>query len=140
MTKLEKIAGAKAECPSCHGQMECVEYTYKDEPKLQWRNPDGTSHYDFDFKTKTTSCRLNTANVRAKVGDVGKRGQVHLKDLKTIPIEDLPHIQEEVSRLLDYQLARIFYIEEGLRAKGIEPTGPFVGMLFIQQLESLRQR
>ena len=61
----------------------------------------------------------------------------NLKDLK-ISIEELAQISTETNEMLERQLARIFYIEEGLRQRGILTSGPFVGMLYNQQMESLR--
>ena len=138
MTKLEKQAGAKASCPSCHKPMVCNEIRYKDEVKLQWQDEDtGKAHYSFDFKTKTTSCAQNSAATAKRVEGVKSRGEIHLKDLK-LSLEQLQAISAETHEILDRQLARIYYIEEGLKAKGIDCTGPFVGMLYIQQMEALR--
>lgn len=139
MTSLNKVKGAKEVCPSCHKEMVCAEVTFKGETKLQWQDPTtNKAHYNYDFKTKTTSCNLNSAEVSEKVSAVKTRGEIHLKDLKTLTLEALASLKEETDKLLDAQLARIYYIEEGLRAKGLEPTGPFVGMLYNQQVETLR--
>lgn len=139
MTKLEKKLGAKENCPSCHNQMLCAEIEYKGEKKLQWQDLDGKAHYNYDYKTKTTSCAKNTAQVTKKLESVSRRNEIHLKDLK-LTVEQLQAIAEETNSMLDVQLARIYYIEQGLISKGIEPTGPFVGMLYNQQMESLRRQ
>lgn len=74
-----------------------------------------------------------------KLESVTRRNEIHLKDLK-LSVEQLAAVANETNSMLDTQLARIYFIEESLRAKGIEPTGPFVGMLYNQQMESLRTR
>ena len=139
MTKLEKKLGNKGNCPSCNAEIVCGEKEYKGEITLQWQNPDGTAHYSYDFKTKTTSCKAVMGNVQARVSGVTSRGEIHLKDLK-LSLDVLASVEKETSSMLDVQLARIYYIEQGLKAKGIEASGPFVGMLYIQQMESLRNQ
>jgi len=137
--KLEKKLGVRENCPSCHSPMVCAEIEYQGVKKLQWQNEDGKAHYAFDFKTKTTSCAKNHAQVAQKLESVTRRNEIHLKDLK-LSVEQLAAVANETNSMLDTQLARIYFIEESLRAKGIEPTGPFVGMLYNQQMESLRTR
>lgn len=106
--------------------------------KLQWQNPDGTAHYGFDGKAPF--CKTNAPKVEKarQVGEsVQTSNEIHLKDLN-LEMEVLVEIQKETNKLLETQLARIFYIQEGLKQRGITPTGPFVGMLYNQQMEWLR--
>jgi hypothetical protein len=62
MTKLNKIEGAKEQCPGCTQTIFCrmTKGSDKYPAKLQWQNEDGTAHYSFDFKTKETSCKNQT--------------------------------------------------------------------------------
>ena len=59
MTKLNKVEGAKEQCPSCTQTIFCkmTKGSEKYPAKLQWQNDDGTAHYSFDFATKETSCK-----------------------------------------------------------------------------------
>ena len=63
MTKLNKVEGAKEQCPSCTQTIFCrmSKGSEKYPAKLQWQNEDGTAHYSFDFATKTTSCKSTTS-------------------------------------------------------------------------------
>ncbi|MDE1814632.1 MAG: hypothetical protein KGI05_08230, partial [Thaumarchaeota archaeon] len=61
MSKLEKVEGKKANCPICDDSMVCVNKPYNGKDKLQWQNPNGTAHYNFDFKTNTTSCNRTSS-------------------------------------------------------------------------------
>ena len=62
MTKLNKVEGAKEQCPSCTQTIFCrmSKGSEKYPAKLQWQNEDGTTHYSFDFATKATSCKSTT--------------------------------------------------------------------------------
>ena len=59
MTKLNKVEGAKEQCPSCTQTIFCrmSKGSEKYPAKLQWQDEDGSAHYSFDFATKTTSCK-----------------------------------------------------------------------------------
>src|SRR3990167_10971495 len=59
MTKLNKVEGAKEQCPSCTQTIFCRMSKGSDiyPSKLQWQNESGEAHYNFDFATKTTSCK-----------------------------------------------------------------------------------
>lgn len=65
------------------------------------------------------------------------RGQIKLEQI-TLPKDTLDEIEKETNEILQTQLARIFFIEQALNKRGIFPSGPFVGMLYNQQMESLR--
>ena len=67
-----------------------------------------------------------------------ERGALHL-DKINLPLDLLERIGKETEQILNVQLARIFFIEEGLRKRNVVPTGPFVGMLYNQQMEALRE-
>ena len=62
MTKLNKVEGAKEQCPSCTQIIFCrmSKGSEKYPAKLQWQDEDGSAHYSFDFATKTTSCKSTT--------------------------------------------------------------------------------
>lgn len=62
MTKLNKVEGSKEQCPNCSNPIFCRMSKGSDKypAKLQWQNEDGTAHYNFDFATKTTSCKGDT--------------------------------------------------------------------------------
>ena len=62
MTKLNKVEGAKEQCPSCTQTIFCrmTKGSEKYPSKLQWQDEDGSAHYSFDFNTKTTSCKSQT--------------------------------------------------------------------------------
>ena len=64
MTKLNKVEGAKEQCPSCTQTIFCrmTKGSDKYPAKLQWQNEDGAAHYSFDFATKTTSCKSTTVS------------------------------------------------------------------------------
>lgn len=70
-------------------------------------------------------------------GKVETRGAIKLEQI-TLSKDVLAEIEKETAKILQSQLARIYFIEEGLRQRGIFPSGPFVGMLYNQQMESLR--
>lgn len=129
MTKLQKIENAIEQCPSCKTKIYCkLKPAVGDYPaKLQWQNSDGKAHYSFDFATKVTSCG----------GAVKTEEGVNLSSLG-IEKETLEAIGKETETILNLQLARIGFIEQGLKKRGIPFTGAFVGMLYNQQMESLR--
>ena len=62
MTKLNKVEGAKEQCPSCSQTIFCklTKGSEKYPAKLQWQDADGSAHYSFDFATKSTSCKSAT--------------------------------------------------------------------------------
>ena len=64
MTKLNKVEGAKEQCPSCTQTIFCrmSKGSEKYPAKLQWQDEDGSAHYSFDFATKTTSCKSTTVS------------------------------------------------------------------------------
>ena len=59
MTKLNKVEGAKEQCPGCTQTIFCrmTKGSEKYPAKLQWQNDNGSAHYSFDFETKSTSCK-----------------------------------------------------------------------------------
>ena len=59
MAKLEKKDGAVEQCPNCSQKIVCRMSKGSDKypAKLQWQDEDGSAHYNFDFATKTTSCK-----------------------------------------------------------------------------------
>ena len=59
MTKLNKVEGAIETCPSCNSKIYCklTKGSEKYPAKLQWQDEDGSAHYNFDFATKSTSCK-----------------------------------------------------------------------------------
>ena len=58
---ITKSKGAKDNCPSCGKELVCNEKDYKGNISLQWQNPeDGTAHFNFDFKTKKSSCKATS--------------------------------------------------------------------------------
>ena len=65
MTKLNKVEGAKEQCPGCTQTIFCRMSKGSDKypAKLQWQNEDGMAHYSFDFATKTTSCKNQNVGV-----------------------------------------------------------------------------
>jgi hypothetical protein len=142
MPKTESHEGDTKQCFTCKGIMY-----YRMKPsdgkyaaKLQWQNEDGTAHFGFDQNTQKAYCKTNAPKIEraTRIGEsVQSSGEIHLKDID-LSIEELDVIANETNKLLKYQLARIFYIQEGLKKAGLNPTGPFVGMLYNQQMESLR--
>ena len=73
MTRLEKVKGKKEVCPICGDKMVCVEKTYQGKESLQWQNENGTAHYNFDFKTKETTCNRVGESVKTEnIGSVEK--------------------------------------------------------------------
>jgi len=129
MTKLNKVAGATEQCPSCKTQIICMQKPAQGEypAKLQWCDKNGNAHYNFDFATKTTSCK-EVATPAKEIG-IGSLG---------LEIEIIEKIEKETEQILKLQLARIACIEQGLKKRNIPYTGAFVGMLYNQQMESLR--
>jgi hypothetical protein len=141
MGKTVKTPGAKMNCFTCKTELTCVEIPASGNyaAKLQWHDENG-AHYGFDFKTNEPICKKNQpARENAqRAGEASQAsGEIHLKDID-LSIEELEKIAKETNYMLKYQLARIFYIQEGVRKVGLNPSGPFVGMLFNQQMESLR--
>jgi len=65
MTKLNKVEGSKEKCPSCGKEIICrTKPASGNYPaKLQWQDPDGKAHYNYDFKTDTTTCRDETSSI-----------------------------------------------------------------------------
>jgi hypothetical protein len=128
MTKLNKVAGAIEQCPNCKTQIVCVQKPAQGEypAKLQWCDKSGNAHYNFDFATKTTSCKEVVAAKEISMGSLG------------LEVEITDKIEKETEQILKLQLARIACIEKGLKKRGIPYTGAFVGMLYNQQMESLR--
>lgn len=63
---ITKSKGAKDNCPSCGKELVCNEKDYQGKISLQWQNPeDGTAHFDFDFKTKKSSCKASVTGGQA---------------------------------------------------------------------------
>lgn len=56
MATLQKEEGKKEKCPICGDSMVCQNKPYQGKDNLSWRNPDGTAHYNFNFKDKSTTC------------------------------------------------------------------------------------
>lgn len=141
MTKTEKREGATTQCFTCKSQLTCVAVpsTGNYPAKLQWHDENG-AHYGFDHATQKPVCKKN-APIRERAVRAGEQSQasneIHLKDIN-LSLDELSTIQKETDSILQRQLARLYYIQEGLRAIGVTPTGPFVGMLYNQQMESLR--
>ena len=133
MTKLVKKEGNVEQCPTCKTKIYCkLKPAVGNYPeKLQWQNGDGTAHYSFNFATKETSCGtpVKTAATSVEI------------DPSNIGLEkaQLDQVQAETEKILQFQLARISCIEQGLKKRGIPFTGAFVGMLYNQQMESLRE-
>lgn len=129
MTKLEKKEGNIEQCPNCKTKIYCrLKPAVGEYPaKLQWQNESGAAHYSFNFATKETTCGTTaTKNIEIDSNNVG------------LDKAQLDQIQQETEKILKYQLARISFIEQGLKKRGIPFTGAFVGMLYNQQMESLR--
>ena len=132
MTKLVKKEGNVEQCPTCKTKIYCtLKPAVGNYPeKLQWQNEDGTAHYSFNFATKETTCGAPvTAPKTAEINPAN----IGLEKAQ------LDQIQAETEKILTFQLARISYIEQGLKKRGIPFTGAFVGMLYNQQMESLRE-
>ena len=132
MTKLVKKDGNVEQCPTCKSKIYCklkpASGNYPE--KLQWQNEDGTAHYSFNFATKETSCGTPAATP--------KTAEINTANLG-LEKAQLDQIQAETEKILQFQLARIHFIEQGLKNRGIPFTGAFVGMLYNQQMESLRE-
>lgn len=141
MTKLNKTEGAEESCPTCHKTIVCRTVEYKGNKKLQWQDPNGGAHYLYDRETGKTSCKGNAENV-AYSKEVGRtvqsKGEIHLEQID-IPLETLDELRGETEAMLKFQLARLYYIQEGLRNRGIDATPAFVGMLYNQQMATLRE-
>lgn len=109
--------------------------------RLQWQSTPGTAHYGFNKDEQKAYCKTN-APVVAQAEKAGSqvldKGEIHLADLKNLTKEQILEIGAETQTMLDSQLCRIYFIEDGLKAKGLNPSGPFVGMLYNQQMEALR--
>ena len=93
MTKLNKVAGATEQCPSCKTQIICMQKPAQGEypAKLQWCDKNGNAHYNFDFATKTTSCK--EVAIPAKeigIGSLGLEIEIIEKIEKEKPIEKAP--------------------------------------------------
>jgi hypothetical protein len=97
-----------------------------------------------EYDKKSASERMDSIKAWLKKKDYEQPTQTKQdsgrikKELLNLPDEVLDGIKKDTEQMLQPQLARIFFIEEGLRERGITPTGPFVGMLYNQQMESLR--
>jgi len=109
--------------------------------RLQWQSVPGTAHYGFNKDTQKAYCKTN-APVIQKAEAVGaqiqSRGEIHLADLKNLSKEQILAIGQETQTMLESQLCRLYFIEDGLKNAGLNPSGPFVGMLYNQQMEALR--
>lgn len=140
MAKTEKVVGQTTQCFTCKETLTCVSVPNGSYPaKLQWHDSEG-AHYGFDQSTQKPFCKKQAPKIERAIsaGQASQAsGQIHLKDLK-LDQEEILNIQKETDEMLERQLCRIFYIEEGLRGRGIPLSGPFVGMLYNQQMESLR--
>lgn len=142
MPKSESHEGDTKQCFTCKGIMyyRMTKGDGKYAAKLQWQNEDGTAHFGFNQETQKAYCKTNAPKVEKanRVGEsVQTSGEIHLKDIN-LSIEQLEEIAKSTNTILQFQLARIFYIQEGLKRVGLNPTGPFVGMLYNQQMEALR--
>ena len=133
MTKLVKKEGNVEQCPTCKVKIHCklkpASGNYPE--KLQWQNEDGTAHYSFNFATKETSCGTPTVSTP-------KTAEININNLG-LDKDILKGVEAETEKILQFQLARIHFIEQGLKNRGIPFTGAFVGMLYNQQMESLRE-
>ena len=92
MAKINKVEGAKDQCPSCTQTIFCrmTKGSEKYPAKLQWQNESGDAHYSFDFATKKTSCKGSevqtplTISMPKGVGTDDKVLERFAKDSETI--------------------------------------------------------
>jgi len=62
------------------------------------------------------------------------RRSIEEKDFSSLTKDQIDAIAKDTSQLLDAQLARIYFIEQGLKARDIASPGVFTGMLYNNQI------
>ena len=127
MTKLNKVEGAKEQCPSCTQTIFCRMSKGSDiyPAKLQWQNESGEAHYNFDFNTKTTSCK-GVSNVEAVMNHslIVSMPKSDGTDTKV-----LERFKTDSKNIAKQKIAKYIGVKEACDESGI--TNPaMVGMLF----------
>ena len=64
----------------------------------------------------------------------GERRGLEAKDFSSLDSAAIEKVKDDTEYLLSLQLCRIHFIEQGLKKRGIVGNGPFVGMLYNNQV------
>lgn len=125
MTKLNKVEGSKEQCPNCSNTIFCrmTKGSEKYPAKLQWQNEDGTAHYNFDFKTKETSCKSVSQNSEITAPFI------------TMPVSEgtdkavLERMSSDAETVARQKIAKYIGVKKACDGSGI--TNPaMIGMIF----------
>ena len=125
MAKLDKKEGNTGQCPSCNRDIVCrmTDGSEKYPAKLQWQNVDGTAHYSFDFKTKTTDCKKTDAF------STGLPKEITMPDSKGADKEILERFKNDSYEIAKQRIAQFLGVEKACIESGI--TNPATkGMIF----------
>lgn len=122
MTRLELKEGNVGECWKCGKQIfaKMTKGTEKYPSKLQWQEaiegknpPEYQSHYQYDFKTKETSCRgektgeLKTADVKEQTHfGVGEQYKVKELDMNDLAVK--AHLRHFEADMTDFEMYETF--------------------------------
>ncbi|UVF62339.1 hypothetical protein [Nitrososphaeria virus YSH_462411] len=129
MTKLEKKEGNVEQCPTCTQKITCrmTKGSDKYPAKLQWQNEDGTAHYNFDFKTKETSCK--GVDIPITTGVTYRLETITMPKADGVEKEVIARIQKDSKAIAYQKIARYLGVKEACEESNI--TNPaMIGMLF----------
>ena len=123
MTKLNKVEGAKEQCPSCTQTIFCrmSKGSEKYPAKLQWQDEDGSAHYSFDFATKTTSCKSSNVEKKNLVISMPKSSGTDTQVLE--------RMKKEASEITKQYIAKWLGVKESCSECGIDNPA-VIGMFF----------
>lgn len=123
LTKLNKVEGSKEQCPNCSQTIFCRMSKGSDKypAKLQWQNEDGTAHYNFDFKTKETSCKDAPQTTRLET--------ITMPKTTGTDTQILERMKKEAKEITKQYIAKYLGVKEECDECGI--TNPAVlGMIY----------
>ena len=126
MTKLNKVEGAKEQCPSCSQTIFCklTKGSEKYPAKLQWQDVDGSAHYSFDFATKSTSCKS-----AAPKSDTPKSDTITMPDATGTDKAVLERMMADAEIIARQKIAKYIGVKKACTESGIS-TPAMIGMLF----------
>ena len=123
MAKLEKKDGAVEQCPNCNQKIVCRMSKGSDKypAKLQWQDEDGSAHYNFDFATKTTSCKSSNTEK--------KNLTISMPKSSGTDTQVLDRMKKESSEITKQYIAKYLGVKETCSECGIDNPA-VIGMFF----------
>ncbi len=124
MTKLNKVEGAKEQCPNCSQTIFCklTKGSERYPAKLQWQDSDGSAHYSFDFVTKETSCK-------SQKSDSPKGENITMPNATGVDKSVLERMMADAEIIAKQKIAKYIGVKKACTESGIT-TPAMIGMLF----------